>query len=138
MTDIFKAFAVEKNLAEDGVWVNFIKGVRFKVRSSNGEGFKKTFADYEKKLLKLRKIHRNDIPEDVAKDAYASLLSGMVADWDGVEKDGEKLAFNPANLKEVLKIEQVAKFIATIADDITLFQNDEDDVDIAEEEEKNS
>lgn len=137
MVDIFKYFEVNDSLAEDGIWVDFVDGGSFKIRSSTTPAFKKSMGEYEKKLFKLRKLHRNDIPDDLQKDAYSELLYQVISDWKGMTSNGKDLPFNEQNLRNVLKIEQVAKFIAAIADDFTLFQTD-DNIDITEDEEKNS
>lgn len=138
MTDIFKLYAVEENLAENGVWVTFRNKIRFKVRSSKSKIYKET----SKKIMKqARKMQRQgtEMPEEAANQLMIEIvLKALLVDWEGVKSDGEDLAFIPNNVRKVLSIEEIRQFIANIADDITLYQNDEDDGEDLEDDEKNS
>lgn len=135
MADIFKMFAVEEDLAENGVWFNFRDGIRFKVRSSKSKTYKQLS---DSVMKRARKIARKgaELPEAAATQMMIEIVQkGLLVDWEGVKAGGEVLAFTPKNIRDVLQIEEVRLFIGQIADEHECFQSEGED---EGDDEKNS
>lgn len=140
MVDIFNVKKVNENLSEDGVWVTYQGDARLKVRYIDSSTAKNAKASYDKKILKLNKLYREKPPEEEVAKVLAEFVSNLLTDWENIDNNGVKVPFTQKNAVKALEVNHhLLLFIANISADAIIFEDDDiDDVDITEEEEKNS
>ena len=133
MADIKKAFGVDKAKSEDGTWVDLEEGIRVKIARIGN-------LKYRKELEKLsrprrRQIRRGTLSEEVAEQMLTEVMANTVLlDWEGIEENGKRLSYNPANAKRLLtEYPDFREMISDLAGEMETFKQEFD-----EESEKNS
>lgn len=93
MPSFLERYATNKDLEEDGVWVDYADGLKVKLRRMNSVKSRETRRRLEKPYTKG--FRGQDMPETLQEELLNKQLSeAIVVDWEGVP--------NPDNPKEML------------------------------------
>lgn len=116
------------NLEENGVWVDFIEGLRVKIASLNCKA-------YTRACDKVLKPHTRRIRDGMlSTDERLKLVSPIVAryivlDWEGLEDEcGTPIPYSPEKAEEIFadpSLREFYSFVLASANDISMFQNAE-------------
>jgi predicted glycosyl hydrolase (DUF1957 family) len=103
------AFDIKKNvrnkdLEEQGTWMDYDEGVRFLVARKNNSKYKgfisKKYRENERLVSNLAHTDKADkVSEQIMLEATATYL---LLDWQGLESDGKALPYSKAVAMEVL------------------------------------
>lgn len=100
--NIYARFKTNAELENDGTWVDYGGGLKFKIRRFSA----KKSLDVRSELEKPFRMRggNGDIPAEFAEAvAVKHLARGVVVDWDGVvDTDGKALAFSADQAEKLL------------------------------------
>lgn len=123
MIDIFKDFATDQSLEEQGTWVDYAGGVRFLIAR---EGNKKHAKLFTKEYEKNRRLLTSKT--EAADEASLKLLIGVMADtilldWEGdLTYKGAPLPYSKENAKTLLALKDFRVWVSEQATDMAKFQ----------------
>lgn len=126
--DIAKTYAVDKQKENEGTWIE-IGDARFLVARAGNKA-------YVKRLT--REVNRNNRAlerKDDAADALSErimidvIAHTILLDWEGVESEGQPLAYSVEEAKAQLAYEEFRREIMKAAEDFSAYKahQDEDD-----------
>lgn len=136
MADFMDRYATDKNLEEEGVWVDYGEGLKVKVRRLNSKHSRQLRRKLEKPYA--TQFRGREMPESLQEELLNKQLAGsVVVDWEGVpnpDNTTEMLPCNPENiLLMVSRFNDFRDDILTAAMEKTTFQKEDEKV-----KEKNS
>lgn len=133
MAGFFDRYATDRNLEEEGVWVDYGDGLRVQVRRLNS----KFSRDYRRKLEKpyAGQFRGREMPDAISEEMLNKQLAhAIVVNWEGVpdpdDKTGKKtLPCNPDNVLRMMKeFPDFRDDILTAAMEKTTFQKEDVEV----------
>lgn len=118
MLDIFKQYATDEVLENNGTWKEIGGGAKLLVARTNNKAYGKLLT----KLIEQSKDVLNS--EGPAADAeservmIAVLANTVLLGWQGIAYKGQPLPYTPDNAAELLKLKDFRRVVQNIADDI--------------------
>lgn len=114
--DLFDLFDTNRDSEESGVWIDLNGVTKFKVRAFNA----KAVVDLRDNLMKPYQTMIRaglEIPEDKNEEIGLRVIAGgVIADWAGVEIDGDEILYSSDAAYTLLKkLPKLANFIAQSA-----------------------
>lgn len=101
---LYQTFGTSQSLEQDGIILDFGKGVKIKTRRAGGANSK-----FQKLLIKRTAPHKALLKQNLLDESQAlEIMAGVYADaviigWEGVTDENDKpLAFNRENVIKVL------------------------------------
>jgi hypothetical protein len=114
-------YQTEKELEQDGVWIDGPEGCRVKIRSTDTSRYKRAVAKHVRKEgpQKIRKD-----PDAQTRVGINAMAEEVIIAWEGVKNKGEDLECTLENRKAFLAVSELRDWIATEAGDIANFQKE--------------
>lgn len=124
--DVKKVFGTNKKKEEEGVWVKAGDGAEFKIARANNPTATKLSNELMRPYRHLQRV--NKVPKDVQEEVgYEVLSRAILLDWKGIMADGVAVPFSPEAAKKLFKeLPDFADFVAGYAQEVTIFQDEED------------
>lgn len=101
-TSIYARFATDQSKEEQGVWVDFGDGIRFRIRRLKS----KASADVRNELNKpyLEQQRRGSLSQELQDQLLLKQIAyGIISDWEGVENaDGQPIPYNRDNALQLM------------------------------------
>ena len=107
-------FKQDLDKVEDGVWVPFGNETRIKIAEWLNESHSRFLKAVYKK--NKRAIDLAIMSDDQANELMADQWQYVVKDWEGIEIDGEPLAYSPRTVNDLARNPQYKKFFAALED----------------------
>lgn len=136
MAGFLDRYATDRNLEEEGVWVDYGDGLKVKVRRLSSKHSRETRRKLEKPYSS--QFRNRDMPDSLQEELLnKQMAQSIVVAWEGVpnpDKEGELLECTPENiLMMVTKFPDFRDDILTAAMERTTFEKEQ-----RKEAEKNS
>lgn len=114
--DIFKKFATDESLENNGTWRDIGGGARLLIARSGNKA-------YARALAKAYEMHKAvlDLGDDAADSKSDEVMAGVVArtvllGWENVQFKGRDIAYTVENAVMLLKIRDFRRLVMTLAD----------------------
>jgi hypothetical protein len=99
---LYQRYATDKALEQDGVWVEMLDGVAFRIISDQNPKIREL---KRRQMKKHRQYFLNmDVPAHIEDDMNIETAVALVNGWRGpiTDADGQPMAFTPENVKRVM------------------------------------
>ena len=108
---------------KDGVWVEYGKGVSFKIAYGQNRKFRNRASFYYKKHSKLLDMDTDASRDKMEEITVQVMAETVLTDWRGAVKlQGETLEYSVANAKRLLAVEKFRDWVSSQANDMAKFK----------------
>lgn len=91
---------IDQEAANEGVWVSYDEGVKFKIASESRPSYKRALARVYKANKKA--IDQGSMSEEKAQKMMAEIAAeNLVLDWKGLKSGDADLSFDPETAKSI-------------------------------------
>lgn len=131
--DLFKDFAVNEALSQEGVWVPYAGDVEFLIARAGNKNYRKVAQAMYKKNERMLDAKTEAANEKLTEIVIEAMAKGILLGWRGdVQYQGEPLPYSMENCRKLLSHERLRDWVDAQAKDEDLFAAVQE-----EEEEKN-